>query len=193
MYSGRFSDAVQSYSKLVDQRRDDPMLRCQLAVALMQAGQFTVAERLVEEATTITERLLPASSPVAAACLHLQALVWLNRGREFDRAEDDARKSRDIWKKAGGGKSACLAATLNNLAVLLVLRGDYMARRTLRRGPQHVAAFAGRAGPRTSPPLTTIWPSSITFSAVKHRPSSPSTRPRKSTSRSCPWTSRWRL
>ena len=104
MYGGRFADAVQAYGKLVEQKPDDPMLRCQLAVAYMQAGQFAAAAELVEQATTLTERLQSPSSPAAAVCLHLQALVWLNRGRGFDKAEAAARDSQEIWKKAGGGK-----------------------------------------------------------------------------------------
>ncbi len=124
MYAGRFADAVQAYGKLVEQRPDDPMLRCQLAVACMQAGQFAAADELVEQATTITERLQPASAPEAAVCLHLQALVRLNRGRGFDKAEAAARESQEIWKKAGGDHPARLAATLNNRACLLLLRGD---------------------------------------------------------------------
>ena len=43
MYDGRFADAARSYAQVVEQKPDDPLLRCQWAAALMQAGQFDQA------------------------------------------------------------------------------------------------------------------------------------------------------
>lgn len=110
------------------------MLLCQLAAALMHAGRFADAEQEVEYATRLCQEKLPATSPVAAACLHLKALAALNHARRFAKAEEIARQSRELWKKADGDNAARRAATANNLGVLCLLRGDYAGAEELLNG-----------------------------------------------------------
>jgi tetratricopeptide (TPR) repeat protein len=124
MYSCRFAEAVPLYAHLLQQKPEDPMLLCQLAVAQMQAGQFAPAAALVEQAAKLC-RDSAAESPQAAACLHLQALVALNRGTNLDQAEIIAHDSGALWKKILGEEHPSVAASRNNLAALYVLRGDY--------------------------------------------------------------------
>jgi tetratricopeptide (TPR) repeat protein len=121
MYDGRFGDAARSYERAVGQRPDDPLLWCQWTAALLQAGQFEPAERRSDYAARLCREGPPVAEGVAAACLHLQALVALNRGGDFDKAEDAARQSTMLWKRLGGPPPRG-AAAMNNLGVLLLIR-----------------------------------------------------------------------
>jgi Flp pilus assembly protein TadD len=134
MYSYRFADAVRFYEDLAKQKPDDPMVFCQLAVARMQMGDFAQAAPLVEQAARYCREKLPPSSPLTAACNHLQALVYLNYGRDFDKAQSLAHDGGEIWEKAMGEDSPSLAASRNNLGVLYLLDGDSSGAKVLFDG-----------------------------------------------------------
>ena len=153
MYDGRFADAARSYAEVVEQRPDDPLLRCQWAAALMQAGQFDQARRQADYVTRLCREGPPVSSGVRAACLHLQALVALNCGGDFDKAEAAARESRELWRKPDGGPSRA-AAAMNNLGALFLLHGDTLGAEGLFNEARD--QWSAPAGPR-DPHLIAAW------------------------------------
>lgn len=64
MYDGRFADAARSYAQVVEQKPDDPLLRCQWAAALMQAGQFDQAKRQADYVARLCREGPPVSPGV---------------------------------------------------------------------------------------------------------------------------------
>ena len=124
---------LRFYVELLHRSPEDPLLWCQLAAAHMQAGAFAKAEPLVAQAAMLLGNN-PHPSPAAAACKHLQALVQLNRGKDFYQAEVAAANSSEIWKNMPGEGHACMAASINNLAVLYLLHGDYSGAKGLFEG-----------------------------------------------------------
>ncbi len=130
MFAGRFSEAVTLYGQLAEQRRDDPLLLCQWAAAMLQAGQFEQAGEVVERALSLSRKGSSTPSAITAACLHVRALVMLSLGRNFNTADADLSEGAGIWKelvkKEAAGAAARLAASQNNRAALSVLRGDFV-------------------------------------------------------------------
>ena len=153
MYSGKFAEAVKRYGEAATLTPDDPLLLCQLAVAQMQSGDFAQAEPILNQADNLC-RQKPGATPVAAVCCHLGAIAWLNRSKDsndFAAALNAALQSEELWrdeleKRGLGEDHPWLAASLNNLAAIDLLRGDYLGAKALFEGASD--AWSQSLGPK---------------------------------------------
>jgi Flp pilus assembly protein TadD len=131
MYACRFPEAIRAYSGALKQKPDDPMLWCQLAAAWIQSGEFDSARQPVETAVRLCRERGGQAQPAMAACRHLQGLLAMARCKDFDQAVEMIEDARESCKKAVGEDHVLVAASLNNQAVLYVLRANYPAAREL--------------------------------------------------------------
>ena len=124
MYAARFPEAARAYREALAQKREDPLLYCQLAAAWLQAGQFDAAAPALAAAARLCGPTGEAAPRAMAACRHLQSLLAVARSKDFDEVVKSIEEARESCKKAMGEEHVLLAANLNNAAVLYVLRGS---------------------------------------------------------------------
>jgi len=127
MYAWQFEDAATWYGNAVLATPDDPALLSQAAVAWIQAGRFNKAQSLIERAIEACGAKPPEDQdPTAlAACLHLQAVLLVCRGKDFVQAELTCLQARTILEKAAKTHHPVEAARLNAQAIVYMLRARY--------------------------------------------------------------------
>ncbi|MCR9161836.1 MAG: protein kinase domain-containing protein [Nannocystaceae bacterium] len=97
-----------------------------LAFIARRQGRFDDAIALLERARAQTDRLFGAGHPFQGRLRMTQGLTHLERG-ELDRAEALLREAVDRLESQLGPTSNRLADPLNNLAVVLMERGEFAA------------------------------------------------------------------
>ncbi len=153
MFAARFSEAIAEYSHAVNLKPDAPMILCQAAIALIQAGDAAQAEPLLVRAGK-TAQVQPASDDAARGFyLHAQAVLLLNQGRRYDEAENLFKQSRDVWETALPDATVLPAVSRNNQGLAYLLRARYSAAREMldwsresRQSPLGAATASGNLG-----------------------------------------------
>jgi Flp pilus assembly protein TadD len=157
MFAGQFDAAAGFYEKAKQTRPDDPLLWCQQAVARIQSGDFSKAEPLLKEAEKICREKLSEKDPARAVCLHVQAVLCVCLGKEYEQAERRCLQAREIFQQAYGQRHPLVGASLNNQATLYLLRGNYSGAENLYKDAGDVWA----AGPEPKHPRTAAAPGNL--------------------------------
>lgn len=121
MFACNFRAAAADYEKLSEQQPDDLLTLCQAAAAWLQAGELSRAESIVARAVKISKE----KDARRASVMHLQALLAVAQGKDLDRAQELFRQSQELLPEPERDRTALFPASLNDQAVLYVLRGDY--------------------------------------------------------------------
>lgn len=128
VFAGRYAEGAEQYDRLLQTHPSDPLLWAQAAVAWLHAGNYERAEQVVADAVSMSgvhkETENAATLTAQTICLHVQAAVYMCRGKQFEKAEQYNKKVQDILRETAPDSSA-FAASLNNQAVLFQLLGKY--------------------------------------------------------------------
>ena len=105
----------------------------------MHVGEFSQAEQTLSQVDALCRQKPSETSVAAAAWYHLAAIAWLNRSKDFAQALAAAHQSEGVWKtelnKLGlDERHPWRAASLNNLAAIDLLCGDYVGAKELFEG-----------------------------------------------------------
>lgn len=153
MFAGRFRDAIAEYSNTLGLKPDSPMVLCQAAMALIQAGDTAQAEPLITRAGQMARSQSAADDPARGFHLHVLALWHLAQGSHYDEAENLFKQSRDVWEEVLPDDEWLAAVSRNNQGLAYLLRSRYSAARELldwsresRQTPLDTAMALGNLG-----------------------------------------------
>jgi tetratricopeptide (TPR) repeat protein len=147
-----FERAIELYERPEDPGFNLPGTLANLAVIARDEKRFDDAIVLLKRAVNETHRLFGQGHPLESRLLMTSGLTHLERG-ELDDAEALLRKSVKLLEAQLGPTSNRLADPLNNLAVVLIERGDFAAALPLI---DRVVALRIAKDPR-DPHLTTVY------------------------------------
>ena len=139
MYAGQFEDAVGWYRNALNDKPDDPILLCQMAVACMQLGRFHDAQSLIararqacgaplsdgRETTSPGGRETGPDESTLAMCLHVEVVVNVCLGKQYDQSIQMCVRTREILNSTLQRQHPFEAASLNNHATLYLLQAKY--------------------------------------------------------------------
>jgi tetratricopeptide (TPR) repeat protein len=128
LFAGKYLEAATQYDQVLRARPLDSRLCSQAAVAWSHAGNYERAEVLAKAAVTLSEQHKDSEDShlrdLRATCLHVQAAVFICRGKEFDKAGQYNKQAQDVWKESLQ-ESTAYAASVNSQAVLFQLLAKY--------------------------------------------------------------------
>jgi len=157
MFAGQFDAAADFYEKAKRTRPDDPLLWCQQAVARIQSGDFSKAEPLLKQAEKICREKPSEKDPARAVCLHVQAVLCVCLGKEYEQAERKCLQAREIFQQAYGQRHPLVGASFNNQATLYLLRGNHSGAENLYKD----AGDVWKASPEPKHPRTAAVPGNL--------------------------------
>lgn len=129
---GKYGESAEAYRKAQKRQPEDATILNNLALSLVDAGDYAGAEPLVRRALAIDQKALGPDHPNVAAVLNTLAVLLQTKG-DYAGAELLYRRALAINEKAFGPDHPTVAAAINNLAALLQAEGDYMEAEPLYR------------------------------------------------------------
>lgn len=126
MYSWNFSAAGESYEKLLQRNRQDPLLLGQAAVAALYQARYTQASQWLDEALKLADtgsNIPPEKLRVLAGLLHAKATlltIWGRSAPEWEQAAKLYNRAKELLgqEELFGPRPPLLGAAVNNQTVL---------------------------------------------------------------------------
>jgi tetratricopeptide (TPR) repeat protein len=129
---GKYRDSAFAFRRCLQLRPDNDTVLSNLAVSLLQAGDYTAAELPIERALAIREKTFGPDHPLVAIALNNLAGLRQSSG-DYTGAELLYRRALSIDEKTLGPDHPRAAMDLNNLAMLLEAKGNYAEAEPLLR------------------------------------------------------------
>ena len=120
---GRYRESAQAFEKCLNYRSDDPAVLNNLALSLMESGDYASAEPLLRRALAANEKAYGPDRPIVAKNLNNLASVLQKKG-DFAAAEPLYRRALGIDESTLGPDNPGVAVDLSNLALLFVDKDD---------------------------------------------------------------------
>jgi tetratricopeptide (TPR) repeat protein len=122
---GLYREAVSTYQEAAELRPDDDDLLNKLGIALLDAGEYTKAERSLRRRLEIVEQMPAVDHSKLAQSLNNLAMVYQSQGR-YEEAKLLYERAIGIWEKQLGPEHLDLASGLNSLGGLHGLLANYV-------------------------------------------------------------------